>query len=301
MTLFALPAALRAWHDAGRYFAYKGHSIYTRVDGPAGAPALLLIHGFPTASWDWSALWPALAQRYRVYTLDLIGFGFSAKPLHYDYRIADQADLCEAFLRSESVSDYHVLAHDYGDTVAQELLARQGASHAGPRLHSVALLNGGLFPEVHRPLFTQKLLASLAGPLVARLTSRRAFEYSLRAIFGAGTPPSATLLDGFWELLQEHEGARVLPRLIRYMDERRLQRARWVGALVTAAVPLKLINGEADPISGEHMVARYRELVPYPDVTALPTIGHYPQCEAPRAVLDAYFDFRDKRTRGASA
>ena len=65
MSLFAIPAALRAWHDAGRYFAYKGYSIYSRVDGPVGAPALLLIHGFPTASWDWSGVWTALAQRYR--------------------------------------------------------------------------------------------------------------------------------------------------------------------------------------------------------------------------------------------
>ncbi|HET8731373.1 MAG TPA: alpha/beta hydrolase [Moraxellaceae bacterium] len=301
MTLFALPADLRAWHDAGRYFAYKGYSIYSRVDGPAGAPALLLIHGFPTASWDWAGVWAALAQRYRLYTLDLIGFGFSAKPLHYDYRIADQADLCEAFLRMEGVAEYHVLAHDYGDTVAQELLARQSGAHKGPKLRSVALLNGGLFPETHRPLFAQRLLASVAGPMVARLNSRRGFEHNLRVIFGPDTQPSTMLLDSFWELLQTHEGARVLPRLIRYMDERRQHRSRWVGALADATIPLKLIDGVADPISGAHMAARYRELVPYPDVTELAGIGHYPQCEAPRAVLDAYLAFRDLRTRGSSA
>jgi pimeloyl-ACP methyl ester carboxylesterase len=76
------------------------------------------------------------------------------------------------------------------------------------------------------------------------------------------------------------------------MEERRQQRERWVGALVKAAVPLKLINGEADPISGGHMVTRYRELVPHPDVTVLPGIGHYPQCEAPAQVLAAYRQFR---------
>lgn len=292
MTVPDLPSSLRAWHDAGFRFTHRGHAIFARRDGPADAPVLLLIHGFPTASWDWAALWPALAARYRVLTLDLIGFGFSAKPPAHPYSIADQADLCEALLRHEGVRDYHVLAHDYGDTVAQELLARQTPDHDGPRLRSAALLNGGLFPETHRPLPAQKLLASPLGPLLPRLMSRGRFGASMTRIFGAGTPPSAALLDGFWRLLLVNDGRRVLPRLIGYMEERRQQRGRWVGALMHSDVPLKLINGEADPISGAHMAARYRELVPAADITLLVGIGHYPQCEAPAAVLDAFLAFR---------
>jgi pimeloyl-ACP methyl ester carboxylesterase len=52
-------------------------------------------------------------------------------------------------------------------------------------------------------------------------------------------------------------------------------------------MPLRFINGLLDPISGAHMVARYRELVPHPDVVELPDAGHYPQLEAPGAVLAA--------------
>lgn len=290
---------LRAWHDAGFRFSHRGHAIFARRGGPPGAPVLLLIHGFPTASWDWVELWPVLAGRYRVLTLDLIGFGFSAKPPAHPYSIADQADLCEALLRHEGVADYHVLAHDYGDTVAQELLARQAPEREAPRLRSLAMLNGGLFPESHRPLATQKVLASPLGPLLARLMSRARFGASMTRIFGAATPPAPALLDGFWQLLQVNDGRRVLPRLIGYMEERREQRGRWVGALVHSDVPLKLINGAADPISGEHMAARYHELVPGADVTLLAGIGHYPQCEAPAAVLDAYLEFRDVIDAGA--
>jgi pimeloyl-ACP methyl ester carboxylesterase len=299
MTVPDLPPSLRAWHDAGFRFSHQGHPVFARRDGPADAPVLLLIHGFPTASWDWAEIWPVLASRYRVLAPDLIGFGFSAKPPAHPYSIADQADLCEALLRHERVTDYHVLAHDYGDTVAQELLARQLPDRAGPRLRSVALLNGGLFPEAHRPLAAQKVLASPLGPLQARLMSRGRFGASMTRIFGAGTPPSQELLDGFWRLLLAHDGRRVLPRLIGYMEERREQRGRWVGALVHGDVPLKLINGAADPISGEHMAARYRELVPNADVTLLAGIGHYPQCEAPAAVLEAYLEFRAVIDAGA--
>ena len=119
------------WQASGREMHYRGHRILVRSAGEPGAAPLLLIHGFPTASWDWEALWPALTERFRVYTLDLIGFGLSAKPKDYGYSIVDQADLCEAYLAGEGVGSYHVLAHDYGDSVAQELLARIGSQGSG--------------------------------------------------------------------------------------------------------------------------------------------------------------------------
>jgi pimeloyl-ACP methyl ester carboxylesterase len=141
----------------------------------------------------------------------------------------------------------------------------------------------------------QKLLRSPLGPLVARLTSRRAFAANLRRIFGPQTPPSPEELDGFWTLVSANDGRRILPRLIQYMAERRRHRARWVGALQHTKVPLKLIDGVADPISGVQLVRRYRELISPADVTELPGIGHYPQVESPAAVLQAYLDFRRDR------
>jgi pimeloyl-ACP methyl ester carboxylesterase len=187
-----------------------------------------------------------------------------------------------------------VLAHDYGDSVAQELLARQAEPGARPRLRSVAFLNGGLFPETHRPVLMQRLLLSPLGPLVGRLASRAKLADNMRRIFGPATQPDATLLDGFWRLITTNDGRAVMHRLIRYMRERREQRARWVGALQRATVPLQLIDGAADPVSGAHMAQRYRELVPQPDVTLLEGIGHYPQVEAPGAVLAAYLEFRER-------
>ena len=164
---------LADWIREGGEFEYRGQPIFVRKGGRADAEALLLIHGFPTASWDWEALWPALSARYRVYTLDLIGYGRSAKPRRYDYSLVDQAQLCEDYLGAEGVRDYHVLAHDYGDSVAQELLARQDEAGDRPRLHSVAFLNGGLFPETHRPVLMQKLLLSPIGPVFARMLCGR--------------------------------------------------------------------------------------------------------------------------------
>jgi len=290
--------SLDSWRGAGTTFRYRGHPVFVRLGGDPEAPVLLLIHGFPTASWDYAPLWEALAARWRVLTLDMLGFGFSAKPRGYPYSIGDQADLCQAFLRAESVTAYHVLAHDYGDTVAQELLARDSADI---RLASLCLMNGGIFPETHRPLFIQRLLSSPVGPLAARLSTRTSFAVSMRRIFSRERPPLPAELDSFWTLVTHGGGRAVLSDISRYRHERRRQRERWVGALQAARVPLRLIVGMADPIAGAAMAQRYRALMPGPDVVELPGVGHYPQMEAPARVLEAYAAFRERLAVSAAA
>lgn len=279
------------WKSRGATFEWQGQRVFYRIEGK-GEP-LLLVHGFPTASWDWWAVWPALVAKYRCLTLDMMGFGFSAKPIGFPYSIFAQADLYEALLAREGVTSYRMLAHDYGDTVAQELLARD-LERAEPRIASIALLNGGLFPETHQPLLIQRLLLGPLGPLVTRLTSKRALTRSMQRIFGAATQPSPATLDTFWRLVTHDDGLANFHLLIRYMSERCEHRERWVGALVHARCPLAVIDGAADPISGAHMVARYREVVGKGTVVELRDIGHYPQVEAPEAVLQHYLRFVDE-------
>ena len=149
---------IAAWRAAGTMVRWREHAIFARVDGPRTAPPLLLIHGFPTSSWDWWPLWDALAATHRVIACDLLGLGLSAKP-RGGYSVMVQADLVEAVAAWAGVTRAAVLAHDYGDTVAQELLARQRSGGA-LRLAGVAFLNGGLFPEAHRARPIQRLLAS---------------------------------------------------------------------------------------------------------------------------------------------
>lgn len=275
-----------SWQAAGRYFDFRGRRVFIRTDGPAGAPALLLIHGFPTASWDWCRLWPELAATHRLVAADMLGLGFSAKPRGHRYTVAEQADLFVAALAEAGIGEAAVLAHDLGDTVAQELIARALEGRLPVKLRGVILLNGGLFTETHRPVLLQRLLLSPLGPLIARLSSRARLGASLTQIAG-DLKPTAAELDAMWLLMSRDGGLAALPRLIRYMVERRDNRERWVGALQRCPVPLAIVNGSADPISGAHMVARLRELAIPADIAELPGVGHYPQIEAPAAVLAA--------------
>ena len=291
-------ASLQAWRAAGAYFDYRGHEIFYRTGGEwedADKPVLILIHGFPTASWDWVRLWDDLCQTYRVAALDMIGFGFSDKPARYAYSIMDQADLHDAFLAHLGVSACHLFVHDYGDTVGQEMLARflEQGSRATVTLESICFLNGGLFPEQHRATATQKLLHSPLGPLVSRLMNRDRFAKGFGEVFGPDTQPDAAEMDAFWTLAKEKGGMpRIGHKLLGYIDDRREHRDRWVGALVKSTLPMCVIDGGLDPVSGAHMVERYRELVPNPDTLVLPHVGHYPHWEDPKAVLDGFVKFQ---------
>ena len=278
---------LETWRQGGGFFEWRSHRVFFRVEG-AGDP-LLLIHGFPTASWDWAAVWPELVKRYRVMTLDMIGFGFSAKPRKFDYSLLTQADLFGTLLEQHTVSRYRIVAHDMGNSVAQELLARQRDGAKLPAIVAACVLNGGLFPEAHHPLPVQKLLASRLGPIVARLSSYRTFAKSMRRIWGS-KPPSDNELRAMWTLVSESDGLAVMPQLIGYIAERKRRRERWVGAIVNPPCPVRLINGPVDPVAGARAIARYRELVPNANVIELAGVGHYPQVEAPQQVLAAVLE-----------
>jgi len=192
----------------------------------------------------------------------------------------------------KSVKEYDVLAHDYGVSVAAELIARDSENAARPELLIVALLNGGLFPEMHRRIVLQSLLLSPLGPLVSRLTSKERLSENMRIVFGKYYPPDQETLDGMWTLVKTNHGERIMHKLIQYILDRIKHRGRWVGAVQKTNVPVKLIAGMLDPISGVHMVVHYRKLIPNANVTELPQAGHYPQIQVPGEVLKAYLEFR---------
>ena len=74
-----------AWLAAGSAFDFRGHRVFYRREG--SGPALVLVHGYPTSSWDWAKIWAPLAARFDVIAPDMLGFGFSAKPRGHRYRI----------------------------------------------------------------------------------------------------------------------------------------------------------------------------------------------------------------------
>jgi pimeloyl-ACP methyl ester carboxylesterase len=262
------------------------HTLFQRVAG--AGPWLTLLHGFPTCSWDWAGVAPALAGRFRLLSLDFLGYGESDKPRPHRYSVLEQADLMEALWRHHGIATTHLVAHDFGDSVATELLARQLEGRLGATITQTVLLNGGLYLDAYRPLLIQTLLRRpVIGPLLSRLVSERTFARNLRAVFSPAHPIGAAELHQHWQAIQRRGGARIYHALIRYIDERYAYRDRWEGALARCPTPLHAIWGQVDPVSGAAVAARLAERAPGVDLLALPDVGHYPQIEVPDVVAAA--------------
>ncbi len=279
------------WYLKGQTKIIKTHPVFFKRDGKG--EVLICIHGFPSSSWDFEKIWPSLVENFDVIAHDLIGLGRSSKP-NQALSIALQADIIEELLFELGIRKAHILAHDLGDTIAQELLARQYEGQAKIQWLTCAFLNGGLFPETHRPLLIQRLLLSPLGPLLSKLMTKGTFKKNLIKVFSPANPPSEEFITETWNLTRENKGLSMIPKLIHYMDERILNRDRWIAPLTNNIIPMRLINGEDDPISGKHLAKRYKELIPDSDIVLLKNSGHYPHVETPTTVLNAFLDFHDR-------
>jgi pimeloyl-ACP methyl ester carboxylesterase len=287
-----LTPGVSEWYRHGTRLTYEGHEVFVRVAG--AGPMLLLIHGYPTASYDWHKVWAALSHRYTLVAVDMLGLGLSAKPTKLAYCIAGHADLHEWVMRTLGFTRFSMMAHDLGVSVAQEMLARRLRGNGLANIDAVVMLNGGLFPEAYRPRIMLRLLSSPLGYLIASRMSRAALERSLRPLFGVAAPPDQALVDDFWALVTHNKGLRVTHRVGRFWQERLTLRDRLVAPLLEETVPVRFINGLSDPNSGQHMADRYSELVPHADVVRLNGVGHWPQLEQPDHVVRLAAEFFDR-------
>ncbi len=271
------------WIDTAKYMEYAGHQVAYWTAGEGRT--LLLVHGYPTSAWDWHRVWDALASNRRLVACDMLGFGLSDKPAS-GYSIHRQTDLQEALLESLGVDEYDAVVHDYGVSVGQELLARKNEGSGAAGLGRIVFLNGGLFPEQHRLLPIQRLGISPLGFLVGMLMNRQRFGDNFSKVFGANSKPTDAELDDFWRLISHKDGHRIAHKLLHYIADRRDHRERWVAALRDSQIPIKLINGGLDPVSGRHLYDYFRKMVPNAEAVLFEDVGHYPQTEAPDRVID---------------
>ncbi|KAJ3612657.1 hypothetical protein NHX12_020923 [Muraenolepis orangiensis] len=296
-----LSPALQKWYNLGERFTFRKHNIfYTDSSGALGSSdVVVLLHGFPTSSYDWIKVWRSLNQRFnRVIALDFLGFGFSDKPRGHEYSVFEQASLVEALLAHLGLKEQRVnlLAHDYGDTVALELLYRSDQNRTGHlTINSLCLSNGGIFPETHYPRLVQTVLkdCSILSPLLTRLANYMVFSRGVGAVFGPHTQPTDAEFWDMWTGLRFNDGNLVLDSVLQIINQRAKHRDRWVGALTSTFVPLHMIYGPLDPINPHPLFIRlYQHLVHRSTVTVLDEhISHYPQLEDPTGFLNAYYRF----------
>lgn len=280
----------REWEALGARRTLLGNEVFV-VDLPAEedtAEPVLVLHGFPTSSFDWHHVVGALKASRRVVLVDFLGYGFSDKP-DRRYSLFEQADLVEVVARELGLCDVALVSHDMGDSVAGELLARSLDGTLGFTVTCRVLTNGSIYLEMARLTDGQQLLLAMPDEM---LPAGEGFPLEIVGAALAATcapphVPDPAELVAMAELVVRAGGDRLLPRLIRYIEERRVHERRWTGAIETHPSPLAIVWGDADPIAVWPMAERLHAARPDSTLDCFVGVGHYPMVEVPERFADA--------------
>jgi pimeloyl-ACP methyl ester carboxylesterase len=262
----------------------RGHRIAFRRRGVG--PTVMMLHGFPTWSYDYAEVATSLAQDHDAITLDFLGYGASDKPNPYEYSVGESADVVEDLVAQLGVKSARLVIHDYGVIVGQELLDRANRGQLGFTISSLIVLNSGIVYSAYRPTRMQKLLIR---PIVGKLLASRVSAARVRAALDAVRGPTLTdtEFDDLWLGMSREHGNKLWHLLIKYNAERKIHHRRWEAALANWNGPLHLVWGLDDPVSGRHVLEQAIKVLPHATVTELAGVGHFPSSEAPQAVAAA--------------
>jgi len=290
---------LDQWQRMGTHLAVGDDEVFVvdvPCDEPSAAPVVVL-HGFPTSSVDWAPVVVPLSARRRVVLLDMPGYGLSSKP-DRAYGIASAADAALGVLRQLRLGEFDLVSHDMGDTVAGELLARdlEGSLTVGgsrPTIGRRVVTNGSIYLDMAKLTDGQHVLWSAPDEALPeeQAPNAEAMEIALAATMAppgsAASQPDPEDLRAAADGVCHDGGARLLPRLIRYLSDRRDNESRFTGAIEDHPAPLGIVWGDLDPIAVVGMAHRLAERRDDANLTVLEGVGHYPMLEAPGPFAEA--------------
>ncbi|MEU6622077.1 alpha/beta fold hydrolase [Streptomyces litmocidini] len=280
-----------------RTVTVRGHEIAYREAGPADAPVLLLLHGFPTSSHMFRDLIPLLADRYRLIAPDHLGFGRSATPADFAYTFAGLAALTSEFTEALGLDRFALYIQDYGAPIGLRL----ALAHP-ERITAIVTQNGNAYEE--------GLGAEAWAPVLALIEERTPeTEEPVRAIrspegirwqYETGVPAA------YRDLLSPdawHHDAALMARA--GQDEIQLDLIADYGSnfalypafqeyFRTSRVPLLAVWGEGDQVFVPAGAEAFRRDLPDAEIHLLPT-GHFAlETHAP-AIAELIGDFLGRR------
>jgi pimeloyl-ACP methyl ester carboxylesterase len=286
----SMPAEIARWRAQGQIVPLCGEELFVADHGPPEAPVVTMLHGFPGSSWDFSWLYALTSRHVRTVIFDFPGYGLSTKPAAGDYSLARMADITEAVLSHLGVSTCALYGHDVGSTLIGELLMRQHEGRLSFTPTRAFVSDGTIFMDKAR--FAPGLLALLALPDEPLPEPLRVEQFlpQIRRLFAPEHPLRPDDEIALLWLMRFRDGDRLLPRLVRYVDERRARQDRWTQGLTSFPGPMTVLWGEQDPSAVVAMARHLGAIRPATEVITWPDVAHWPHYEVPQRVADHILD-----------
>jgi pimeloyl-ACP methyl ester carboxylesterase len=292
------PESLQKWVDGGKYVKFKGLDIFVHASGtaPVKGHGVLVVHGYPGSSWDFSNVASQVEKKTKIVIPDMVGFGQSETPLTGTFKdnfsLLKQADLYEAVAAAEGLKTVILVAHDMGQTVGLELMARQEEGKLPFRIKHAILLNGSTLVDLINTTPGQDASLKLPDKALTEDPPREEWYKDLIQTYGTKMRSSKdelqTNLDCQVAQIYANDGAKVMSNIVRYLLERKEFYDRWVGTFTGFhSAPMTVIWGLDDPVALESMADRVKAWRPETDLYKLKGIGHWPSIEAADYIAEA--------------
>jgi len=287
------------WKTSGNYLEYGAHKHKVFVksignDNASVADTLLLIHGFPEASFSYHKVVEGLSKLFeRIVLFDFIGFGFSDKPVNnFEYSIFKHADTALEVWKQLNVKGGHLLSHDMGVTVASELLHRNNQQLLKKwlpgGLQSVTFTNGSLVIKFAELRIAQKLLLTKFGKWLNQLLIAPIFKHQIKSAHGNDGLLKEDI-ENLWQLNLLQDGHQKAYLTIRYnLDRMQYEQPLWHPALSATKLPIHLCWGDKDAVAIVEMPYYLKDKVcPNAELTIMTNVGHFCQLSDPEVWLES--------------
>ena len=277
------------WKSKGEFITVNDRKLFVidtssffSTEDKVPTETMVVLHGYPTSSYDYYKVLPELSKHYRVIIHDHLGFGFSDKPLDYSYSLLDQADLALQLWQLLGVKKVHLLAHDYGTSVATEIIARNNNHELTIEIEKLTLCNGSMHIELSQLRTIQKLLKNKwLGKYVAKLTTYAIFSKNLRNVYFDKTKVNNNELKDMWMQLEYNEGRKVIHKLSQYINERYTYWNRWIGALKETNLQTNIVWAKNDPVAVPAIARLIATEISNNKLFWIENTGHFPMLENP--------------------
>ena len=277
------------WKSKGEFITVNDRKLFVidtssffSTEDQVPSKTMVILHGYPTSSYDYYKVLPELSKNYRVILHDHLGFGFSDKPKDVYYSLIEQADMALELWRQLGLKKIYLFAHDYGTSVATEIIARHNANELDIEIEKLIISNGSIHIELSQLRTIQKLLKhKFLGKYVAKLTNFKIFKKNMKNIYFDTSKVTDNELKEMWTLIELNGGRKIIHKLTQYINERYLYWDRWIGALKESQIPTKIIWAKNDPIAIPAIARLIATEISNNKLFWIENTGHFPMLENP--------------------
>jgi pimeloyl-ACP methyl ester carboxylesterase len=252
----------------------EGLRVHVRVDGPADAPVMLLIHGSNASLHTWAGWTERLAGRYRLVAIDLPGHGLTGAHPRRDYREEMFIEVIDRVVDRLGLPPAIVA----GNSMGGELAWKYARAHP-QQVRGLVLIDAsgapGAFPD-HASIGHSMMRSAALRPVLRHLTPRILIEQSLKDSLAVQQVVTPAMVDRYWELLR-FPGNRDAT-----LDRATVRRpAATPAAMAALGKPVLILWGAADRLIPPRYGQWYQRAIPGAQLIVYPGIGHVPMEEAP--------------------